>query len=86
MPPAAGGGTIVGGVGGCSSSACGGVLLLLLEGGDLIGKDGVGALPVSTAGANEEGERVCSEGMLVLKVSRFGAGYFIGCNQHPKCK
>ncbi|CAA6670091.1 unnamed protein product [Spirodela intermedia] len=28
----------------------------------------------------------CSDGTLVLKVSRFGAGYFIGCNQHPRCK
>ncbi|GMJ07065.1 hypothetical protein like AT4G31210 [Hibiscus trionum] len=28
----------------------------------------------------------CMEGTLVFKVSRFGAGYFIGCNQHPKCK
>ncbi|KAJ8637129.1 hypothetical protein MRB53_011396 [Persea americana] len=28
----------------------------------------------------------CSQGTLVFKVSRFGAGYFIGCDQHPKCK
>lgn len=28
----------------------------------------------------------CLEGTLVFKVSRFGAGYFIGCDQHPKCK
>ncbi|XP_073272829.1 uncharacterized protein [Primulina huaijiensis] len=28
----------------------------------------------------------CDEGTLVFKVSRFGAGYFIGCDQHPKCK
>ncbi|KAM6561574.1 hypothetical protein CsatA_030813 [Cannabis sativa] len=28
----------------------------------------------------------CFEGTLVFKVSRFGAGYFIGCDQHPKCK
>ncbi|GFQ04534.1 DNA topoisomerase 1 [Phtheirospermum japonicum] len=28
----------------------------------------------------------CLQGMLVFKVSRFGAGYFIGCDQHPKCK
>lgn len=28
---------------------------------------------------------VCGEGTLIFKVSRFGAGYFIGCNQHPKC-
>ncbi|XWS72901.1 hypothetical protein CRYUN_Cryun02cG0079300 [Craigia yunnanensis] len=28
----------------------------------------------------------CTEGTLIFKVSRFGAGYFIGCNQHPKCK
>lgn len=28
----------------------------------------------------------CGEGTLVFKVSRFGAGYFIGCDQHPKCK
>lgn len=27
----------------------------------------------------------CEEGTLIFKVSRFGAGYFIGCNQHPKC-
>ncbi|XP_057459985.1 LOW QUALITY PROTEIN: uncharacterized protein LOC130750403 [Actinidia eriantha] len=28
----------------------------------------------------------CSEGTLIFKVSRFGAGYFIGCDQHPNCK
>lgn len=28
----------------------------------------------------------CLQGTLVFKVSRFGAGYFIGCDQHPKCK
>ncbi|KAJ0986793.1 hypothetical protein J5N97_005149 [Dioscorea zingiberensis] len=28
----------------------------------------------------------CTEGTLKFKVSRFGAGYFIGCDQHPKCK
>ncbi|PIA63322.1 hypothetical protein AQUCO_00200976v1 [Aquilegia coerulea] len=28
----------------------------------------------------------CSTGTLVFKVSRFGAGYFIGCDQHPECK
>ncbi|XP_072991034.1 uncharacterized protein [Typha latifolia] len=28
----------------------------------------------------------CSQGTLRFKVSRFGAGYFIGCDQHPKCK
>lgn len=28
----------------------------------------------------------CSEGTLIFKVSRYGAGYFIGCDQHPKCK
>ncbi|KAK8683228.1 hypothetical protein V6N13_039293 [Hibiscus sabdariffa] len=28
----------------------------------------------------------CMEGMLIFKVSRLGAGYFIGCNKHPKCK
>lgn len=28
----------------------------------------------------------CSQGTLSFKVSRFGAGYFIGCNQHPRCK
>ncbi|KAL5785793.1 hypothetical protein ACOSQ2_008185 [Xanthoceras sorbifolium] len=27
----------------------------------------------------------CMEGTLIFKVSRYGAGYFIGCNQHPKC-
>ncbi|CAI8605798.1 unnamed protein product, partial [Vicia faba] len=28
----------------------------------------------------------CTEGTLIFKVSRFGAGYFIGCDQHPNCK
>ncbi|TKY58245.1 DNA topoisomerase 1 [Spatholobus suberectus] len=28
----------------------------------------------------------CMEGTLIFKVSRFGAGYFIGCDQHPRCK
>nr|ACF22718.1 DNA topoisomerase family [Brachypodium distachyon] len=28
----------------------------------------------------------CSEGTLRFKVSRFGEGYFIGCDRHPKCK
>lgn len=28
----------------------------------------------------------CQEGTLIFKVSRFGAGYFIGCDQHPQCK
>ncbi|XP_027920255.1 uncharacterized protein LOC114178510 isoform X1 [Vigna unguiculata] len=28
----------------------------------------------------------CMEGTLIFKVSRFGAGYFIGCDQHPTCK
>ncbi|KAK4774505.1 hypothetical protein SAY86_009440 [Trapa natans] len=28
----------------------------------------------------------CSEGTLTFKVSRYGAGYFIGCDQHPSCK
>ncbi|KAI4380217.1 hypothetical protein MLD38_006434 [Melastoma candidum] len=28
----------------------------------------------------------CMEGTLIFKVSRFGAGYFIGCDKHPKCK
>ncbi|CAN1331449.1 DNA topoisomerase 1 [Linum perenne] len=28
----------------------------------------------------------CMEGMLIFKVSRYGAGYFIGCDQHPTCK
>ncbi|KAL8268430.1 hypothetical protein R6Q59_002240 [Mikania micrantha] len=28
----------------------------------------------------------CKEGTLIFKVSRFGAGYFIGCDQHPHCK
>ncbi|XP_058724770.1 uncharacterized protein LOC131596200 isoform X2 [Vicia villosa] len=28
----------------------------------------------------------CKEGTLIFKVSRFGAGYFIGCDQHPSCK
>ncbi|KAJ4707637.1 DNA topoisomerase [Melia azedarach] len=27
----------------------------------------------------------CGEGSLIFKVSRYGAGYFIGCNRHPKC-
>ncbi|KAL0303493.1 UNVERIFIED_CONTAM: DNA topoisomerase 1 [Sesamum radiatum] len=36
-----------------------------------------------------DGNRTCPSclaGKLVFKVSRFGAGYFIGCDQHPKCK
>lgn len=36
-----------------------------------------------------DGNRTCPSclaGTLVFKVSRFGAGYFIGCDQHPKCK
>lgn len=28
----------------------------------------------------------CQTGTLIFKVSRFGSGYFIGCDQHPKCK
>lgn len=28
----------------------------------------------------------CSEGTLIFKVTRHGQGYFIGCDQHPKCK
>ncbi|GAB2221728.1 hypothetical protein Drorol1_Dr00012914 [Drosera rotundifolia] len=28
----------------------------------------------------------CLEGTLIMKISRFGEGYFIGCDQHPKCK
>ncbi|KAH0707722.1 hypothetical protein KY285_010795 [Solanum tuberosum] len=28
---------------------------------------------------------ICLQGTLIFKVSRFGAGYFIGCDQHPKC-
>ncbi|OVA16878.1 DNA topoisomerase [Macleaya cordata] len=28
----------------------------------------------------------CMTGTLIFKVSKFGAGYFIGCDQHPKCK
>ncbi|CAN0859446.1 DNA topoisomerase 1 [Linum grandiflorum] len=28
----------------------------------------------------------CMEGTLIFKVSRYGAGYFIGCDQHPSCK
>ncbi|KAL1827935.1 hypothetical protein ACET3Z_006347 [Daucus carota] len=28
----------------------------------------------------------CREGTLIFKVSRFGVGYFIGCDQHPRCK
>uniref|UniRef100_A0A7N0VE90 DNA topoisomerase n=1 Tax=Kalanchoe fedtschenkoi TaxID=63787 RepID=A0A7N0VE90_KALFE len=28
----------------------------------------------------------CLNGTLIFKVSKFGAGYFIGCNQHPRCK
>ncbi|KAJ8763759.1 hypothetical protein K2173_003541 [Erythroxylum novogranatense] len=28
----------------------------------------------------------CMEGTLVFKVSSFGVGYCIGCDQHPKCK
>ncbi|CAH8328329.1 unnamed protein product [Eruca vesicaria subsp. sativa] len=28
----------------------------------------------------------CSEGTLVFKVSKFGSGYFIGCDAYPSCK
>ncbi|XP_006656881.1 DNA topoisomerase 1 [Oryza brachyantha] len=28
----------------------------------------------------------CSQGTLRFKVSRYGEGYFIGCDGHPKCK
>ncbi|KAF2542516.1 hypothetical protein F2Q68_00029126 [Brassica cretica] len=28
----------------------------------------------------------CSEGTLVFKVSKFGSGYFIGCDGYPSCK
>ncbi|KAK3128969.1 hypothetical protein QOZ80_6BG0469160 [Eleusine coracana subsp. coracana] len=28
----------------------------------------------------------CSEGTLRFKVSRYGEGFFIGCDRHPKCK
>ncbi|KNA24713.1 hypothetical protein SOVF_013350, partial [Spinacia oleracea] len=28
----------------------------------------------------------CKEGALIFKVSRYGAGYFMGCDQHPNCK
>ncbi|RZC74732.1 hypothetical protein C5167_050213 [Papaver somniferum] len=28
----------------------------------------------------------CQTGTLSFKVSRYGEGYFIGCDQHPKCK
>ncbi|CAI8605797.1 unnamed protein product [Vicia faba] len=28
----------------------------------------------------------CMEGTLIFRVSRFGSGYFIGCDQHPRCK
>ncbi|RHN76795.1 putative DNA topoisomerase [Medicago truncatula] len=28
----------------------------------------------------------CTEGTLIFKVTRFGSGYFIGCDQHPRCK
>lgn len=28
----------------------------------------------------------CGEGTLRFKVSRFGSGYFIGCDQHPRCR
>ncbi|CAO2825726.1 unnamed protein product [Amaranthus hypochondriacus] len=28
----------------------------------------------------------CLEGTLIFKVSRYGAGFFIGCDQHPNCK
>ncbi|BBN03721.1 DNA topoisomerase I [Marchantia polymorpha subsp. ruderalis] len=27
----------------------------------------------------------CGEGKMGLKLSRFGAGYFLGCNRYPKC-
>ncbi|GAV63653.1 Topoisom_bac domain-containing protein/zf-C4_Topoisom domain-containing protein/Toprim domain-containing protein [Cephalotus follicularis] len=28
----------------------------------------------------------CGEGTLIFKVSKVGAGYFVGCSQHPQCK
>ncbi|CAH8387460.1 unnamed protein product [Eruca vesicaria subsp. sativa] len=28
----------------------------------------------------------CSEGTLIFKVSKFGSGYFIGCDGYPSCK
>ncbi|KGN60315.2 uncharacterized protein LOC101210823 isoform X2 [Cucumis sativus] len=28
----------------------------------------------------------CPDGTLCFKVSRFGVGYYIGCDQHPSCK
>ncbi|XP_074568449.1 uncharacterized protein LOC141824990 isoform X2 [Curcuma longa] len=28
----------------------------------------------------------CSVGTLKFKISKYGAGFFIGCDQHPKCK
>ncbi|KAJ4826148.1 hypothetical protein Tsubulata_030556 [Turnera subulata] len=28
----------------------------------------------------------CMEGTLIFRVSRFGSGYFVGCDEHPKCK
>ncbi|KAM7264007.1 hypothetical protein ACFE04_001690 [Oxalis oulophora] len=28
----------------------------------------------------------CNEGTLIFKVSKVGAGYFLGCNKHPNCK
>ncbi|KAL8053172.1 hypothetical protein ABFX02_05G054300 [Erythranthe guttata] len=37
----------------------------------------------------QDGNRTCpscNNGTLVFKVSRFGVGYFIGCDQHPNCK
>lgn len=38
--------------------------------------------------STESGDRVCpscKEGKVSLKLSRFGAGYFFGCNRHPDC-
>ncbi|WJX48567.1 hypothetical protein P8452_35114 [Trifolium repens] len=28
----------------------------------------------------------CMEGTLIFKIGQHGAGYFIGCDQHPQCK
>ncbi|GAB2286407.1 hypothetical protein Dimus_020817 [Dionaea muscipula] len=28
----------------------------------------------------------CFDGTLIMRISRYGEGYFIGCDQHPNCK
>ncbi|KMZ61487.1 hypothetical protein ZOSMA_52G01370 [Zostera marina] len=37
-------------------------------------------------GVNNRACPSCLKGTMVFKISKFGSGYFIGCDQHPKCK